>query len=152
MVYPALMSFGLTAMKPCLPFLRSVDSSSRVSSCLPGWRLAFLNSCNRARRGYTTWAHPIISCLFPCFLCLICGPVLLIAIFGLGWGWFVGWPLENSVVLSWPSVFIVNVSPPSECIVTTFPSADTSMVCARFLSFPRKNAELKEKFGMKLFR
>jgi len=26
------------------------------------------------------------------------------------------------------------------------------MVCARFLSFPRKNAELKEKFGMKLFR
>ena len=36
------------------------------------------------------------------------------------------------VVVASPSVFIVNVSPPSNRIVAGFPSADTSMVFARF--------------------
>jgi len=56
---PALISFCRIAMKTCSPLLRSVNSSSRVSSHLSEWRFISFNSCSRARRGYTAWAHPI---------------------------------------------------------------------------------------------
>jgi len=135
-VYPALISFGLTAMKACTQFLRSVNSSSGVSSFLPERGLASFNSCNQAWRGYTAWAHPILFLPSPCSLCRIwsgsvscdiwtrVGNVQLMA------SRRVGYP----VVVSWPSVFIMNVSCPSNRMVISFPSADTSMVCVLFHS------------------
>ena len=138
LLYPALISFGLTAMKACSPLLKCVNLSSRVSSSLPGWGFVSLNSCNRARRGYTAWAHPIFLLPFPLFSMpymrsssVNCddwtrvGKIHLMASRRVGY----------LVVVSWPSVFIVNESPPSNRIVTSFSSADTSMVCARFHSF-----------------
>jgi len=132
------MSFGLTAMKACLPFLRSVNSSSRVSSCLLGWRLASFNSCNRARRGYTAWAHPIFLLPFSLFSMpyMRSGSVNCDIRTRVGKvRWMASQKVGHPVVVSWPSVFIVNVSPPSKCIVTIFTSADTSMVFTRFHSF-----------------
>jgi len=54
-----LLRLGLIAMKACAPFLRSVGSSSVVHPFLPEGGLVSFNSCSRARRGYTAWAHPI---------------------------------------------------------------------------------------------
>jgi len=137
-LYPDLISFCRISMKTCSPLLRSVSSSSRVSSHLSGWRYISFNSCSRARRGCIAWAHPIF--LLPLSLSSVpymrsgsvsCdsrtreGKVRWMASRG------VGYP----VVVSWPPVSTINVSPPSVRIVTSVHPADTSMALAHFHPF-----------------
>jgi len=134
-VYPALISFGRIDIKACPPLLSSINSSSRVSSHFSGRRLIVFNSCSRARRGYIAWAHPI-------FLL----PFLLSSVPYMRFGsascdsqtrvgevrWMVSRRVGYHVVVSWPSVFIIHVSPLSVRILTSLPSFFTSTTLAHF--------------------
>jgi len=137
-VYPAWIGLGRVDIKACSPLLSSINSSSRASSHFSGRRLIFFNSCSRARRRYIPWAHPIF--LLPGFLSSVpymqFGSVSCNSRTMVGKHRFiafrrVGYP----VVVSWPSVFIINVSPFSVRILTSLPSSFTSTTLAHSCSF-----------------
>ena len=137
-VYPAWISFGRVDIKACTPFLSSVNSSSRVSSHVSGRRWIFFNSCSRARRGYIAWAQPIF--LLPGFLSSVpymrVGSVSCDSRTRVGEDrWITSRRAGYPVVVSWPSVFIINVSPFSVRIFTNLPSSFASTTVAHFCSF-----------------
>jgi len=112
-VYPAWISFGRVDKKACSPFLSSVNSSSRVSSHFSGRRWMLFNSWSRARRGYIAWAQPIF--LLSGFLSSVqymrFGSVTCDSQTRVGEErWIASRRVVYPVVVSWPSVFIMNVS------------------------------------------
>jgi len=124
-VYPALINLGRVDIKACSPLFGSVNSSSRVSSHFSGRRLIVLNSCSRARRGYIAWAHPIF--LLPSSVPYVrFGSVSCVSRTRVGEvRWMASRRVVYHVVVSWPSVFIINVSPLSVRILTSLPSSLT---------------------------
>jgi len=137
-VYPAWINFGQVDIKACSPLLSSINSSSRASSHFSGRRLIVFNSCSRARRGYIAWAQPIF--LLPGFLSSVpyirFGSVSCDSRTRVGEvRWMASRRVGYAVVVSWPSVFIINVSPLSVRILTSLPSSLTSTTLAHFCSF-----------------
>jgi len=137
-VYPAWISLGRVDIKACSPLLSSINSSSRASSHFSGRGLIVFNSCSRARRGYIAWAHPIF--LLPGFLSSV--PYMRFGSVSCdSWTrvgevrWMASRREGYPVVVSWPSVFIINVSPFSVRILTSLPSSFTSTTLAHFCSF-----------------
>jgi len=134
-VYPAWISLGRVDIKAYSPLLSSINSSSRASSHFSGRRLIVFNCCSRALRGYIAWTQP--NFLLPGFLssvpCMRFGSVNCDSQTRVRWmdSWRVGYP----VVVSWSSVFIINVSPLLVRILTSLPSCLTSTTIAHFCSF-----------------
>jgi len=137
-VYPAWISFSRVDTKACSPFFSSVNSSSRVSSHFSGRRLIFLNFCSRVRRGYIAWAQTIF--LLPGFLSSVpylrFGSVSRDSQTRVGEDrWIASRRVGYPMVVSWHSVFIINVSPFSVRILTNLPSSFASTTVAHFCSF-----------------
>jgi len=137
-VYPACISFGQVDIKACSPLFSSINSSLRASSHFSRRRLIVLNSCSRARRGYIAWAQHIF--LLPGFLLSVpymwFGSVSCDSQTRVGEvRWMASRRVGYPVFVSWPSVFIINVSPLSFRIWTSLPSSLTSTTLAHFCSF-----------------